>query len=108
MPFLLSQNLIYLLQNPCQLDLTRFGECGKFPYGYNKDNLNPCFILKVNKIFNFVPEVYDEGDEELKELEKVNLIFDCCKQSLTRLKHPPTKNHTFLHKKEQLAIYCIQ
>ena len=50
-----------------------------------------------------------------QKCQRWNIIFDCCKQSLTRLYYLPfhpsiqpfIQDHTFCTKKEWLVIYCI-
>lgn len=42
----------------CKLDLDNFGECSrKYAYGYN--NSAPCIFLKLNRIFGWEPEYYN-------------------------------------------------
>lgn len=43
----------------CSVDVDNFGPCTmKNGYGYNKSA--PCIFLKLNKIFNWVPDYYDD------------------------------------------------
>lgn len=45
----------------CNVDITNFGDCSRGKaYGYN--NSRPCVFLKLNKIFNWVPEYYDDPE----------------------------------------------
>jgi len=44
----------------CRFDLSVLGGCGEYPYGYVVDYpsnnvISPCFLLKLNKIYNWVP-----------------------------------------------------
>ena len=51
-------------QPPCIFDSSSFGACAKFPYGYSKDSgLNPCVIVKLNKIFGLVPQPFEANDD---------------------------------------------
>jgi sodium/potassium-transporting ATPase subunit beta len=52
-------------QPPCKFEVSQFGQCGNFPYGYSKDSgIKPCVIVKLNKIFGLVPEPYQPEDAE--------------------------------------------
>jgi sodium/potassium-transporting ATPase subunit beta len=43
----------------CKLDIASFGACtAEHAYGYN--NSAPCFFLKLNRIYNWVPEYYND------------------------------------------------
>lgn len=43
----------------CKLDLSKFGACtNENSYGYN--NSAPCFFLKLNRIYNWVPDYYND------------------------------------------------
>ena len=54
-------------EKPCRVDRSIFGDCGNYPFGYSSDNLNPCIIVKVNKIFGFVPELLQPEDVDVVE-----------------------------------------
>ena len=61
-------------QKPCKFDPANFGVCGKFPYGYSqKSGLNPCVIVKLNKIFGLVPQPFEHADT-LPEGIPANLV----------------------------------
>jgi sodium/potassium-transporting ATPase subunit beta len=46
----------------CRLDLGTFGDCSpENAYGYN--NSAPCIFLKLNKIFNWIPEYYNDTEK---------------------------------------------
>ncbi|XP_075149263.1 nervana 1 [Haematobia irritans] len=46
-------------QDVCAVDIKKFGPCAPSnAYGYN--NSRPCVFLKLNKIFNWIPEYYDD------------------------------------------------
>ena len=70
---LCSFNQTHNANDVCNVDINQFGPCSpKNSYGYN--NNRPCVFLKLNKIFNWVPEYYDDIKElpdnmpnELKE-----------------------------------------
>jgi sodium/potassium-transporting ATPase subunit beta len=53
-------------KDACKFDIADLGDCGKFPYGYNlepgQDVIQPCVLLKINRIFNWVPEEYTPED----------------------------------------------
>lgn len=53
-----------LNQLPCAVDLSVLEECNTFPYGYAGENPEPCFVIKVNKIFGFTPQALTAGDAE--------------------------------------------
>lgn len=41
------------------VDVKQFGDCSpQNAYGYN--NSRPCVFLKLNKIYNWMPEYYDD------------------------------------------------
>lgn len=43
----------------CHVDLDKFGACGpKNHYGFNSSS--PCIFLKLNRIFDWVPDYYDD------------------------------------------------
>jgi len=44
----------------CKFNLENIGDCAKGNYGF--DSNSPCLILKLNKIFGLVPEIYDGFD----------------------------------------------
>jgi len=46
------------------VDLSVLEECNEFPYGYAGENPEPCFVIKVNKIFGFTPQALTAGDAE--------------------------------------------
>jgi len=51
-------------QVPCRFERETFGACSTFPYGYSKSSgLNPCVIVKLNKIFGLVPTPFEATDE---------------------------------------------
>lgn len=51
-------------EDPCLFNVSEFGECSKFPYGYSIDPaLKPCVIVKLNKIFGFIPEPLTKTDD---------------------------------------------
>lgn len=51
-------------EQPCLFNISEFGDCGRFPYGYSiEPSLKPCVIVKLNKIFGFVPEPFTELDD---------------------------------------------
>lgn len=63
----------------CSVDINQFGSCTpQNAYGYN--NSRPCVFLKLNKIYNWVPQYYDDPldlpldmPNELREhIKKVN------------------------------------
>ncbi|EDO32320.1 predicted protein [Nematostella vectensis] len=65
----------------CRFDLTNLGPCYKnetgFKYGF--DTGSPCFFLRMNKVFNFVPEPnsglsYIKVECDAKDSSKNNLI----------------------------------
>jgi sodium/potassium-transporting ATPase subunit beta len=55
----------------CQFDLAPLGDCGKFPYGYQledgKQQIEPCVLLKINRIFGWIPEPYTDEDIDTSE-----------------------------------------
>lgn len=43
----------------CKLDINKFDKCSKeYSYGYN--NSAPCIFLKLNRIFGWVPDYYND------------------------------------------------
>jgi sodium/potassium-transporting ATPase subunit beta len=53
-------------QPPCKFERSNFGSCANFPYGYSKSSgINPCVIVKLNKIFGLVPTPYEANDPEI-------------------------------------------
>lgn len=45
----------------CKLDLSKFGECkAENAYGYN--NSAPCIFLKLNRIYGWEPEYYNDTE----------------------------------------------
>jgi sodium/potassium-transporting ATPase subunit beta len=44
----------------CKFDLKELKKCGKGNFGYNEGK--PCILLKLNKIFDLVPDFYDDMD----------------------------------------------
>lgn len=78
----------------CVFDPAILGPCGEFPYGYQlvdgKKQVEPCVLLKINRIFDWVPDTYDlrylldEGDipTNVQDLIKASggnttLFIDC-------------------------------
>jgi len=50
----------------CKFDISTLGECATFPYGYAPDangNVNPCVYIKLNRVFDLVPEPIASADE---------------------------------------------
>lgn len=57
-----SFNQTHKPEEVCNVDIEQFGNCSPSNgYGYN--NSRPCVFLKLNKIFNWVPEYYDNPNE---------------------------------------------
>lgn len=56
----------------CAFDPATLGDCGTYPYGYQladgKKQVEPCILLKINRIFDWTPESYElqylEDEEE--------------------------------------------
>jgi len=50
----------------CKFDVSDLGDCAIFPYGYAKNaegKLNPCVYIKLNRVFDLVPEAITKADE---------------------------------------------
>lgn len=43
---------------PCRFDVTSLGPCARHPYGFTNTSTEPCFLLKVNKIINWMPKAF--------------------------------------------------
>ena len=60
-------------QDACRFDVNTLGSCGQFPYGYQleagKEVVEPCVLLKINRIFEWIPEPFE--DEDLDEQEEM-------------------------------------
>lgn len=53
----------------CKLDVEKFGECVRSSsYGYN--NSAPCIFLKLNRIYDWVPEYYNDTSDLPSEMPK--------------------------------------
>jgi sodium/potassium-transporting ATPase subunit beta len=51
----------------CRLDVDNFGECGRnHSYGYK--NSSPCIFLKLNRIYGWEPEYYNDTKELPEEM----------------------------------------
>jgi Sodium / potassium ATPase beta chain len=62
-------------EKPCRFDPIAFGDCARYPFGFVATNLNPCIILKMNKIFDFVPEPLIPQDVDKIDLpERVSFL----------------------------------
>ncbi|XP_065358384.1 sodium/potassium-transporting ATPase subunit beta-1 [Calliphora vicina] len=74
----------------CHVDINQFGDCSsQKEYGYN--NSRPCVFLKLNKIFGWLPEYYDDPVElpedmpaqlkahikDVKPLERQQIWISC-------------------------------
>ncbi|XP_059481321.1 sodium/potassium-transporting ATPase subunit beta-2-like [Neocloeon triangulifer] len=87
----------------CSVDISQWDPCtAQHGYGYNQSA--PCVFLKLNRIFNWVPEFYNSSDElpedmpkDLKEHitkvsntehEKLNMIWITCEGEM-----PDDKEH---------------
>ncbi len=63
----------------CVFDLAMLGPCQNAPYGYvlndgasDKDSIEPCILLKPNRIFGWKPKTFSASAEDLDELETLN------------------------------------
>lgn len=78
----------------CVFDRAVLGPCASYPYGFKpvNGNIAPCLFLKLNKIWNLVPESIDPANLDAPEYEKMsqglknkikaagetnNIFFDC-------------------------------
>lgn len=53
----------------CEVDLTRLGPCSpQNSYGFN--NSQPCIFLKLNKIYGWEPQFYDNVNELPDDMPK--------------------------------------
>lgn len=51
----------------CRLDLETFGDCSpQNSYGYN--NSAPCIFLKLNRIYGWIPEYYNDSEHLPEEM----------------------------------------
>lgn len=83
-----------LNRGKCVFDRSVLDICADYPFGFKpvKDNIAPCLFLKVNKIWNMLPESispadlenpeYEHMSQELKDKitaagETDNIFFDC-------------------------------
>lgn len=44
----------------CRFDVQRLRDCAKSPYGYNQGQ--PCVLLKLNRIYNWMPDSYGPAE----------------------------------------------
>ncbi len=54
-------------QDPCAFDPAVLGDCNNFPYGYQMSGssgnvVEPCIMIKLNRIYGWKPEPYTEED----------------------------------------------
>lgn len=98
----------------CEVDLSRLGPCSpKNGYGFN--NSQPCIFLKLNKIYGWEPQFYDNTNElpddmpqELKDhiakksVEEVSILFTNARQQSLILYLLQTKNSTNPHTQNSL------
>lgn len=73
----------------CKFDPAVLGDCGQFPFGYQAsaagEQIEPCVLLRINRIFDWKPEEYlDEDLEELPanvrqlvEADRKQVYVDC-------------------------------
>ena len=65
-------------KDACQYDVSALGPCGTFPYGFQleagKKQIEPCILLKINRIFGWEPEEYTDDDLNEDEEESENPI----------------------------------
>lgn len=58
-------------EDACRFDIGVLGECAQFPYGFVSPSVTttvrPCLLLKINRIFGWVPEAYTDDDIENSE-----------------------------------------
>lgn len=57
-------------KEPCAFELSTLGACQQFPYGYVKGSapsVEPCVVFKVNKIYNWEPQIYTDEDLDAEE-----------------------------------------
>eukprot|EP00092_Neocalanus_flemingeri_P008553 GFUD01009215.1.p1 GENE.GFUD01009215.1~~GFUD01009215.1.p1 ORF type:complete len:230 (-),score=43.83 GFUD01009215.1:234-923(-) len=43
-------------------DLASLGPCGEYPYGFVGEEVAPCIVVKLNRIWDWVPEPIEEYD----------------------------------------------
>eukprot|EP00095_Tigriopus_kingsejongensis_P000796 maker-scaffold67_size430214-snap-gene-3.32 protein:Tk00796 transcript:maker-scaffold67_size430214-snap-gene-3.32-mRNA-1 annotation:"hypothetical protein KGM_07765" len=52
----------------CIFDTSVLAECGTFPYGYEitgtQEVVSPCILLKLNRVYGWVPQPYEDIDAE--------------------------------------------
>jgi len=48
----------------CRFDLATLGPCATWPYGYGKNNFAPCIFLKLNRIFELLPDPMGPSTKE--------------------------------------------
>lgn len=81
-----SFNQTHKPEEVCAVDVDSFDQCSpQNNYGYK--NSRPCIFLKLNKIFNWVPEYYDDPaslpedmPQDLKdEIAKTPMVEVCIK-----------------------------
>lgn len=62
-------------EQACQFDVSQLGSCAEFPYGYElasgEEVISPCALLKINRIFGWMPEPYTEDDLENDEEDPI-------------------------------------
>lgn len=59
----------------CRFDTAQLGACAQHPFGYlvesGKEVVEPCVMLKINRIFGWTPQKYSEEDlEEAQTLDE--------------------------------------
>jgi sodium/potassium-transporting ATPase subunit beta len=66
-------------------------DCREYPYGYqvagNMTQVEPCVLLKVNKIFGWVPEPFEDADLEASELDEGLVIPEKIKNHIRNNKN---------------------
>jgi sodium/potassium-transporting ATPase subunit beta len=77
----------------CEFDVATLGDCSKFPYGYQleggQQQVQPCVLLKINRIFGWVPDEYTDEDiansedpipqkvQDLIKKDRKHIYLDC-------------------------------
>jgi len=81
-------NLAEEKKRDCIFDYaTVLDECAQHPYGYVPDAnglAKPCFFIKLNKIFGFVPMAYNKT-EQIDKLEVKETLKDEMKRDMNRV-----------------------
>lgn len=68
-------------RDACSFDINALGPCSQFPYGFvspdGRSQVEPCILLKINRIFNWEPQPF-----EVAELDDIEGMSENVKQKI--------------------------